>query len=107
VHAINRDPLKQALSATALIVGGLVPSHIGFNEARQAATQNWLWAVGDSPLAQTSHGIHFNEFQLDVVQRNYIAHALDTSVARSNQVFAMLFDVKTSTYFDAARDKQL
>jgi hypothetical protein len=36
---LHSNPLKQALAATALVLGGLVPSHIGFNEARQAATQ--------------------------------------------------------------------
>jgi hypothetical protein len=58
--------------------------------------QTWLWAVGDNPLSHTSHGTRFNMFQRDVVMRNYIAHALDTSIERSNQAYNELLQVKTS-----------
>lgn len=40
------NPLKALLAAVALNLGGVVPHHITYNEARRRAAQNWIWSVG-------------------------------------------------------------
>jgi hypothetical protein len=78
--------LKPLLAATALHYGGLVPMHITYDEPNQCAaqvircavcnaheivltspshplTQDWLWSVGDSPLAHTSQHHRFSLLQ--------------------------------------------
>lgn len=42
----RRDPLKAVLSSTALLLGGLVPSHISYNSARKKTSQEWMWSAG-------------------------------------------------------------
>lgn len=34
-----RDPVKAMLSATVLVMGGLVPLHVGYNHPRHRTTQ--------------------------------------------------------------------
>jgi hypothetical protein len=84
--ALNlRDPVKPALAAAAVHLGGLVPPHIDYSEARKAATQQWLWSVGDSPFSHTCEsGAHFNAFQRDISHRNYIVHSLNETAALVN-----------------------
>jgi hypothetical protein len=81
--------LKPLLAATALHYGGLVPMHITYDEPNQCAAQvircgrvgmqcalhivltsphrilmqDWLWSVGDSPLAHTSQHHRFSLLQ--------------------------------------------
>ncbi|MDP2438438.1 MAG: hypothetical protein Q8P67_22065 [archaeon] len=88
-----RNPLKATLAATAVHLGGLVPPHLGYSVPRQAATQDWAWSIGDHPLSHTSSSTahaHFNQFQRDISGRNYVAHALNQSVALVNHAVRLL-----------------
>lgn len=79
-----RNPLKFVLSASALLLGGLIPSHLTYNEATETIQQNWLWSVGDNPLSYTSSLSHFSEFHRDIIFRNYIVYELNQSITLMN-----------------------
>ena len=88
-----RNPTKAALAATAVHLGGLVPTHLGYSPARQAATQDWSWSVGDNPFSHTSSSTahtHFNQIQQDIATRNYITHALNQSIHIMNDAIQLL-----------------
>eukprot|EP01104_Vermistella_antarctica_P018574 TRINITY_DN6935_c0_g1_i1.p1 TRINITY_DN6935_c0_g1~~TRINITY_DN6935_c0_g1_i1.p1 ORF type:complete len:987 (+),score=140.82 TRINITY_DN6935_c0_g1_i1:91-3051(+) len=92
-----RNPLRALLQASALSLGGLVPTHIEYNEAARRAGQNWLWSVGDNPVSSTtSSGAHFNQFQFDTVHRHFLVSDLDRSVALVNDGVEALKGLKTS-----------
>jgi hypothetical protein len=75
-----RDPAREALAATALHMGGLLPHHLSYSRATHCVQQEWLWSVGDSPLSHTSHGLHFGVLHSDLVARNYLLAALEHSL---------------------------
>ena len=77
-------------------MGGLVPSHVFYNEATKSAQQNWLWSVGDNPLSATSSGIHFNRFQKDIIHRNYAIKAINQSVQLYNEAVSILLQQRTT-----------
>jgi hypothetical protein len=91
-----RNPLKSTLSSVGLLLGGLIPAHIGYNPASNKAYQNWLWSVGDSPLAYTTRNAQFSSLHRDVVFRNYIVNGINDSVAVLNEGIAILQNQKTS-----------
>jgi len=99
--------------------GGLVPTHITYDEANKAAaqvsilwmhlhsrlderltlasSQQWLWSVGDNPLSYTSRGHHFSEMHHDIVLRNFIVNALEDSIVQANEAIRILLAQATST----------
>jgi hypothetical protein len=87
--------LKQALTATALSLGGVVPHHIAYSEARKSAVQNWLWSVGDNPMAYTSTQYHYSALHKDIAFRNYIVHTLNDTLYVINQGVSILLSRKT------------
>jgi len=99
-----RNPIKSALSATSVVVGGLVPYHVGYSEASSRAYQNWLWSVGDNPLSYTSQHFFFSEIHRDIAFRNYIVTALNDSVEIINEGVNLLLSQKTNMENAAAID---
>lgn len=89
-----RNPIKHALSATSLVVGGIVPSHITYSEAHQHAMADWTWSVGDHPWSHTSYGFHFNRIQIDITRRNMIIHALTSSMETINSAVHVLSRIR-------------
>ena len=81
VTADLRDATKPLLAATARVLGGILPRHIAPSaDGRGAATSDWLWAAGDSPLVATSPcRASFGQVDADIIHRNYLAQALHAS----------------------------
>ena len=91
-----RGPLRAALAATAQLLGGLLPPHLSYQSERKRAQQNWLWSVGDSPLAYTSSAAEFGEHYSEVLHRHYVVGALNASVAVTRQVVQLLSNLRTT-----------
>lgn len=72
-----RDPLKPLVQATAELLGGLLPAHASYNHAHQRVSEDWLWSVGATACALTSHALGFSQVQADSLHRSYV-----TSVVR-------------------------
>ena len=85
-----RNPLKSALASTAILAGGIIPSHITYSEAHQNAISEWLWSVGDHPFSHTSYGAEFNRIQIDIARRNMLIHALAESIETVNTCVQLL-----------------
>src|SRR3990167_694805 len=88
-----RNPVKAALAATGLLVGGLIPNHITYSEAHQNAIQNWLWSVGNHPFSHTSTGKSFNRIQIDTMRRNAIVQSLSDSIKALNRGIKILQNI--------------
>jgi len=99
-----RDPIKFCLGSVSLILGGIVPSHISYSQARESAFQNWLWSVGDNPLAYTSSKYRFSLFHRDIAFRNYIVYALNDSIRIVNTAVQELVEEKTHHHNLEAKD---
>lgn len=94
-----RDPLRSILVSTAHVLGGLLPIHLKHSNAHSRTTQDWLWAVGDSPLALTSFsGTLFSQFNRDALHRNYIATAMRRATSIINRAIARLAKQKTTVF---------
>lgn len=83
-----RNPLRHALAATATHLAGLIPPHVSYSHATQAVEQEWLWSVGESPFAHTSHGHSFSALQADTARRNYVVAALEHSIRTADDAVA-------------------
>ncbi|KAF2074787.1 hypothetical protein CYY_003890 [Polysphondylium violaceum] len=92
------NPTSSILAATALNLGGLVGTHFTYSEAHQAATSNWHFSVGDSPLSKTFSFpfSYFNDFQKDIIFRNYVVSSLERSLYWINKATSMLIKQKTT-----------
>lgn len=90
------NPLKAALSATSLLLSGLIPTHISYSDATHRAYQNWMWSVGDSPFSYTSSQYTFSEIHKDITFRNYIVTSLSDSLQIVNEGAAILANLKTN-----------
>ena len=90
-----RNPLKPLLSAVALNIGGLVSTHITYNEAHHNAIQNWLWSVGDNALSHTSRGVHFNRLQIDTLWRNQLVDGIQRAIELTNEAVDLLQKLPT------------
>lgn len=93
-----RNPLRAALAAVAQNIGGVISTHITYNDAHHNAAQNWLWSVGDNPLSQTSHGHSFNRLQIDSGFRNQLVATIQEGVERINNAFSYLNSLPTEKY---------
>jgi hypothetical protein len=97
MQILCRNPLKSALAATMLSVAGLIPHHLSYNEAKQHATQDWMWSVGDNPFAATTVSAHhFSKFHKDIAYRNYVIHSITEAVKKINQGIDTLESLSTS-----------
>ncbi|KAG2501680.1 hypothetical protein HYH03_000182 [Edaphochlamys debaryana] len=101
------SPLKEALAATLLHLGGVLPPHLGYNPRSHTVTHDWLWSVGAHPLSFTSTGMEFTTIQRDALGRAYLLDALDTSVEAVNAAIAQLLKAKPSAaLFQHVKDHQ-
>lgn len=91
-----RNPLRAALSATATMLGGLLPHHLLYQPEQQRALQNWLWSVGDSPLSHTGTGSSFSTAQAELLHRHYVVAGLNASLFAQHDVYAALRALNTS-----------
>merc|ERR1712166_373713 len=88
------NPLKPLLSATISHLAGVIPSHLTYSEAHRRTSQDWLWSVGDNPLAWSTSRWHFSQLQVDTVHRNYVIGVLEVSDARMRAGFSTLSSLK-------------
>jgi hypothetical protein len=80
-----------------LSVAGLIPHHLSYNEAKQHATQDWMWSVGDNPFATTTTFTHhFSQLHKDIAYRNYAIHSITEAVKKINQGIETLEKLSTS-----------
>ncbi|KXZ55672.1 hypothetical protein GPECTOR_2g1222 [Gonium pectorale] len=91
------SPLKEALAATLLALGGVLPPHLGYHPRSGVVSHDWLWSVGAHPLSFTSTGLRYTAVQRDALARAYLLDALDSSVEAVNAAIRRLTAAKTST----------
>ncbi|KAG6525991.1 hypothetical protein ZIOFF_015965 [Zingiber officinale] len=91
-----RWPTKAAIAATAEHLAGLLPLHLVYSQAHEAAIEDWTWSVGCNPLSITSQGWHLSMFQSDVIARSYIVTALEESIQAVNAAIYRLIMERTS-----------
>ena len=120
IHKNLRSALKSTLAATAKALGGLLPLHSSYIDARtlpmvenmdaargmytsgvlpdrsKTVTENWLWSVGDSTLCETSSRAGFTWAERDSVHRNYLAAGLHESARIVNYAVYKLATQTTS-----------
>ena len=84
------SPLKEALGAVLTHLGGILPTHIGYDPSRRVVTHDWLWSVGAHPFSSTSVGLNYTDTQRDALHRGYVLDALDLSIERVNQGIDLL-----------------
>lgn len=77
-----RNPFRAVLEQSGVLLGGLVPAHIGFDGAQHVAHQNWQWAVGSRPTTPLAHVAHvrYGLLDTDAAQRNALEYALSRSM---------------------------
>lgn len=85
--------LREALSATLLHLGGVLPPHLGYHPQQGRVTHDWLWSVGAHPQSFTSVGTKFSDTQKDALARSYLLDALDSSVDMVNAAIDKLRSV--------------
>ena len=55
---------------------------MGYDDAKQAVTNDWTWSVGNTPHSITTSGAHFSAFHIDQIRRQQalvmVEHMLDT-----------------------------
>ncbi|KAI8467147.1 MAG: hypothetical protein J3K34DRAFT_431559 [Monoraphidium minutum] len=88
------SPMRHALAATLLHLGGVLPPHIGYHPGRNLVTHDWLWSVGAHPLSWTSSGTVFSQLHIDALHRSYILDSLDRTVETINAGIELLADEK-------------
>ena len=91
-----KRPIRSALTATAQVLGGLAPPHIG------RRSHSWLWSVGDSPLSLTSSGLDFGAHYASILHRHYIVAGLEASTARLARTNDKLATIRTTREVYAA-----
>ena len=91
-----RRPHRAALAATASLLGGLSPPHEALDVRRGVVSHNWLWSVGDSPLAHTSSGVDFGEHFAAVLHRHYVVAALNASAHAAAEAGQLLSEQSTT-----------
>mmetsp|Transcript_38308 Transcript_38308/g.85303 ORF Transcript_38308/g.85303 Transcript_38308/m.85303 type:complete len:1048 (+) Transcript_38308:131-3274(+) len=78
------SPLKDALAATLLYLGGVLPPHLGYNPGKHKVNHDWLWSVGAHPLSATSVGTRYTQVQKDALGRSYLLDAMDSAADKVN-----------------------
>jgi hypothetical protein len=92
-----RDPTKAIAAAAAVVLGGLLPTHVKYSKAHERITQEWSWSVGSSPLSLLSPNGHlFNYFQRDALHRHYAIAALQRVSEEVNGRIVKLKQQKTT-----------
>lgn len=91
-----RMPIKAAVAAAAEHIAGILPPHLVYSPAHETAVEDWIWSVGCSPLAITSHGWQMSGFLLDTVSRSYIITAVEESIQTVNEAIHLLLMERTT-----------
>ncbi|GMN53529.1 hypothetical protein TIFTF001_022663 [Ficus carica] len=87
-----RRPIKAALAAASEHLAGLLPLHLVYSQAHEAAIE----AMGCNPHSITSQGWHISQFQSDAIGRSYIITALEESIQVVNSAIHLLVTEHTS-----------
>lgn len=98
-QAILRDlrkPIKAALAATSEHMAGLLPLHLVYSQAHDAAMEDWMWSVGSNPHSITSQGWRISQFQSDAIARSYIITTLEESIQAVNSAIHHLVTERTT-----------
>merc|ERR1711991_395867 len=82
--------MKAAVSATAQYLAGVLNTHVTWSLPHSRVAQDWLWSVGNSPFAYTSHGSQVSRFHVDTAHRHYVVSALDASASLVNDAVEAL-----------------
>ena len=80
-----RDPSEAAVAAVVEHVGGVLPTHVGYNLALGREEHEWLWSVGSHPFSATAAGASLSTSHRDVAHREYALAAMDAAAARINR----------------------
>ncbi|KAJ3696515.1 hypothetical protein LUZ61_000220 [Rhynchospora tenuis] len=91
-----RNPIKAAVAATAEHLGGLLPLHLVYSHAHDAAIEEWTWSIGCNPLSITSQGWIVSQFQVDTIARNYIITSVEESIQVVNSAIQRLIMERTT-----------
>ncbi|XP_074590965.1 uncharacterized protein LOC141846803 isoform X2 [Curcuma longa] len=102
-----RWPTKAAIAATAEHLAGLLPLHLVYSQAHEAAIEDWTWSVGCNPLSITSQGWHLSLFQSDVIARSYIVTALEESIQAVNAaIYRLIMERTTAQSFKLFKTRE-
>ncbi|XP_042464379.1 uncharacterized protein LOC122047278 [Zingiber officinale] len=102
-----RWPTKAAIAATAEHLAGLLPLHLVYSQAHEAAIEDWTWSVGCNPLSITSQGWHLSMFQSDVIARSYIVTALEESIQAVNAaIYRLIMERTTAQSFKLFKTRE-
>eukprot|EP01113_Clastostelium_recurvatum_P016455 TRINITY_DN1941_c0_g1_i1.p1 TRINITY_DN1941_c0_g1~~TRINITY_DN1941_c0_g1_i1.p1 ORF type:complete len:1049 (+),score=103.21 TRINITY_DN1941_c0_g1_i1:37-3147(+) len=101
LHLNLRAPLRSVLMSTVTLLSGLLPAHVSYSPIHQRASQEWMWAVGDNPLAGVASSwaqwsTHFTEYQREIAWRNWIVSAVEMGIQSLNQGLLTLDEKKTT-----------
>ncbi|XP_078166065.1 uncharacterized protein LOC144560694 isoform X1 [Carex rostrata] len=91
-----RNPIKAAVAATAEHLAGLLPLHLAYSHAHDAAIEDWTWSIGCNPLSITSQGWTVSQFQADAIARNYIITSVEESIQVVNSAIHRLITERTT-----------
>ena len=92
-----RDPSEAAVAAVVEHVGGVLPTHVGYNIALGREEHEWLWSVGSHPFSATAAGASLSTSHRDAAHREYALAAIDAAAARINRGVEMLAAEMTHT----------
>ncbi|KAF3338735.1 hypothetical protein FCM35_KLT17572 [Carex littledalei] len=91
-----RNPIKAAVAATAEHLAGLLPLHLAYSHAHDAAIEDWTWSIGCNPLSITSQGWIVSQIQVDAIARNYIITSVEESIQVVNSAIHRLITERTT-----------
>jgi len=103
-----RNPVHSIVSSVALVLGGVLPSHLTFSPAHNRVAHDWKWAVGVSPLNPMSQsGTVFSQIHKDVLHRSYIISSIRAATAMLNSGHRLLSNLDSSpnAFQTASSDK--
>ncbi|XP_047971385.1 uncharacterized protein LOC125214411 [Salvia hispanica] len=93
-----RKPTKAALAAVSEHLAGVLPLHLVYSQAHEAAIEDWTWSVGCNPFSVTSGDGHISQFQSDTIARSYILTTLEESIQLVNSAINLLLMERTSEH---------
>ncbi|XP_065881246.1 uncharacterized protein [Euphorbia lathyris] len=91
-----RRPIKAAMAVVSEHLSGLLPLHIVYSRAHEAAIEDWTWSVGCNPFSVTSGGWQISQFQSDTIARSYVITSLEESIELVNSAIRRLLMERTS-----------
>lgn len=98
-----RDPTRSIVASVAGLLGGLMPLHITHSTAHKRTVQDWMWAVGSSPMSNTGNGLQFSRMQADTIHRNYVISAIMQATSAVNTAVLKLQQQPTTVTNEVLR----